>query len=191
MAEKGGKLKELFGAIALGEKKAFDHLFLAHYERLKRFAFQYMKQQEAAEEIISELFIKLWLRRKELSNVIEPNFYLFTAVKNACLNQLKKEKKHTFVFLDNPEEGELHLADPLTPETVFESRELHSFLSRAIEALPAQRRLIFSMVKEEGLKNKEVADLLGLSVRTVESQVYKAVKTLSAQIDRYLNDVNR
>lgn len=177
------KIKNLFQEIQQGNKGAFDDLFAAYYTKLVTFAQQYVKQVEHAEEIGSELFVKLWLRRDQLSKVLNPEVYLYVAIKNACLNSIRADKKRLILSYEE---------DRATQELVsssnskLEDEELEKLLDEAVNSLPEQRKIIFKLIKEDGLKTNEVAEIMGLSKRTVENQLYKAVKSLADTISDYL-----
>jgi RNA polymerase sigma-70 factor (family 1) len=178
-------LTVIFKEIHAGEQIAFNDLFSAYYDRLLAFAFQYVKQTEVAEEITSELFLKIWLKREQMAEILNPEVYLYVSVKNAALNYLRGMKKHPVMVEDiHHEEACLLPADHQGLD--LEKKELINLLDQAVAALPEQRRMIFKLMKEDGLKCKEVAAILGISTRTVESQVYKAVKTLADQLAPYL-----
>jgi RNA polymerase sigma-70 factor (family 1) len=186
MAEGAKELKDLFEAIAIGDKKAFDELFRGKYDLLCKFALSYVKQAEIAEEIVSELFVKLWLKRSGLDQISNPKVYLYVSVKNASLNALRKSGKTEMVNLDEQSAHELATPVQYSPETMLENKQLQAKLDQAIANLPAQRQLIFAMVKQDGLKCREVAEILNLSVRTVEGQVYKAIRTIADELTAYL-----
>ena len=174
----------LFKEIYEGSQPAFDELFFNYYTRLTAFAQTYVKQWEYAEEITSELFVKLWLKRKELSGILNPQVYLYISIRNASLNQLRATRKYTIIPVDSEEPESL--LGPGNSGSDLEKKELILKLNQAVEALPEQRKIIFKLVKENGLKCKEVAQILNISTRTVESQMYKAVKTLADALTPYL-----
>ena len=174
----------LFKEIYEGSQPAFDELFFNYYTRLTAFAQTYVKQWEYAEEITSELFVKLWLKRKELSGILNPQVYLYISIRNASLNQLRATRKYTIIPVDSEEPESL--LGPSNSGSYLEKKELILKLNQAVEALPEQRKIIFKLVKENGLKCKEVAQILNISTRTVESQMYKAVKTLADALTPYL-----
>src|SRR5690606_30009000 len=117
-------------------------------------------------------------------------FYLYRSVKNACLTLLEREGRHAQVPIEAMQGNAPQAMDTDDPEKMLEYKELIAYLDAAIDRMPDQRRTIFRMVKEDRLKCREVADLLGLSVRTVENQVYLAVKRLSEEVERYFNAGN-
>ncbi|KQR70774.1 RNA polymerase sigma-70 factor [Pedobacter sp. Leaf176] len=182
MSEKELKILALFADIEQGSKVAFNELFMLYHHKLLSLARQYLNSLESAEEITSELFIKLWLKRHNLSKVIHPEIYLFISIKNACLNLIRSEKKRKLVFSpwSSAEESINQQISDMADE------ELHTMLNKAVAALPEQRRIIFILIKEDGLKSKAVAEIMGISVRTVENQLYKAVKSLADTLSLYL-----
>lgn len=185
MPEEKLRIGILFKEIHAGNKVAFDELFMSYYDKLLVFAKQYTKQLESAEEITSELFVKIWLKRATLSTVNNPEVYLYVAIKNASLNMIRANNKRHTLFADWPDEQLFE--DPLDRGTErFEDKELNNLLNLAIEKLPEQRKIIFSLIKDQGLKPNVVSEILGISVRTVENQLYKAVKTLADSISEYL-----
>lgn len=177
------KIKNLFQEIEQGNKGAFNELFSAYYTKLVSFAQLYVKQLELAEEISSELFVKLWLKRNQLSNVLNPEVYLYVAIKNACLNSIRTGKKQSLLSYE-----EVKVTFELESTTIskLEDKELEKLLDEAVSSLPEQRKIIFKLIKQDGLKTNEVAEILGLSKRTVENQLYKALKSLAETISNYL-----
>lgn len=175
-------IEVLFRQIGEGQKEAFNQLFHHYYERLVRFAMQYVKHQEPAEEIVSSLLVHLWQKRDRLGAVRSPEVYLFVAARNSCLNYLRRPRQ-TVPLADRPPDP---AAGNGTGTVHTEYKELEAVVNAAVEQLPEQRQLIFRLIKEEGLKAKEVAAILAVSVRTVENQLYKAVKSLAAELSSYL-----
>jgi len=166
----------LFKEIAEDCQKSFNTVFELYYERLLNYCIHYVKNRETAEEIVSDVFVKIWLGRKHISNILKPDVYLFTAVRNNALNYLRTFSDTKVVYLEaSQKEAILHWDDP---EKELEKKEIHLEFQRAIETLPDQSKLIFRLVKEEGLKCKEVAEILQISTRSVENQVFRAIKKL-------------
>lgn len=184
MSERKNDILQLFREIQLGNKVAFDQLFSLYHHKLLFFARQYTKQLESAEELTSELFVKIWLKRETLSTVLHPEVYLYTCIKNACLNLIRSDKRRLLIVVEPIEQvAEERMGDH---GLLLEDKELVHLLNLIVEALPEQRRIIYRLVKEQGLRNQVVADILGLSVRTVENQLYKAIKTLADALSVYL-----
>ncbi|MET0571929.1 MAG: RNA polymerase sigma-70 factor [Pedobacter agri] len=182
MSEKERKILSLFANIEQGSKAAFNELFMLYHHKLLSLARQYIKGNEGAEEITSELFVRLWLKRHNLSQVINPEVYLFISIKNACLNLIRSEKKRNSIF--SPfSSAEQSLNQEISN---MADHELFKLLDKTIAALPDQQRIIFILIKEDGLKTKAVAEIMGISVRTVENHLYKAVKSLADTLSFYL-----
>lgn len=185
MPEEKSKIVLLFKEIQYGNKAAFDEFFTQYYDKLLAFARQYIKQVESAEELVSELFVRIWLKRDGLTEVLNPETYLYISIKNACLNRIRSDKKRYLLFAEQFDEQSIVAVSDRYHLTI-EDKELMKLLDRAVAALPKQRMMIFKLIKEHGLKSSAVAQILGISVRTVESQLYKAVKTLADTISGYL-----
>jgi RNA polymerase sigma-19 factor, ECF subfamily len=169
-------LTELWRKICLDDDaQAFERLYYALFNKLIKFSVYYVHQREVAEEIVSEVFVKCWNNRRSLSHVDYPESYLFIAVKNQSLKYRKKYSNIHFVEL---EDNDFHLVDLSDPSKKLERKELHHRLDLAIEMLPMQARIVFRLIKENGLKYKEVAEILSISPRTVQTQLFRAIDKL-------------
>jgi RNA polymerase sigma-70 factor (ECF subfamily) len=138
----------------------------------------YVRQKEAAEEIVSDVFIKCWEGRKSLTEIINPETYLFVCVKNQSLNYVKKYSNIHLVQLESSDK--IEFVNTYDPEKEMERKELHFLLDQAIAKLPQQACIVFKLIKEDGMKYKEVAEILNISPRTVQTQLFRAIKKLSA-----------
>jgi len=178
------EIKELLHQIALYEDmKAYRKLFDTFYNPLKKFSYSFVKSNEAAEEIVSDVFIKIWQIKNKLPEIENCKVYLFTIAKNFSLNYIIRHYKNPVVSLD---EIQFEPAiDIHTPEDTFISVETVQKIKEAINSLPSQCRLIFQLVKEEGLRYKEVAQILNISVLTVRNQVARATATIGKMLPRY------
>lgn len=158
--------------------KAFESFYYTMFNRLIRFCMYYVEQREPAEEIVSEVFVKCWNNRKSLTHIDLPETYLFVAVKNQSIKYRKKFSSIHLVEIEATHETQLvDLADPALK---LERKELHHRLDTAIETLPTQARMVFRLIKENGLKYKEVAEILEISPRTVQTQLFRAIAKLRA-----------
>ncbi|UIR56903.1 RNA polymerase sigma-70 factor [Sphingobacterium sp. SRCM116780] len=173
-------LLEWFLGMSKGNKEAFNSFYKSYYFRLKTFAFQLLKNDALVEEVVSDLFVKIWLKRETLVEIKNPQMYLYKTLRNMCLNELRKKSLPLDVL-----DEEMELSSP-DPSQILINKELWSLLHAAIETLPTQRKIIFTLIREEGLKQKEVAELLNISVRTVENQLYRAMKYLTGYIETYM-----
>lgn len=169
---------ELWKKVCLNDDlNAFEQLFHALNTKLIKFCVFYIRQKEAAEDIVSEVFIRCWEGRKNLTEIGNPETYLFVAVKNQSLNYLKKYSSIHLVEVEST--NELAFIDTFDPAKELERKELNFLLDQAISTLPQQACLVFRLIKEDGLRYKEVAEILNISPRTVQTQLFRAIKKLS------------
>jgi RNA polymerase sigma-70 factor (ECF subfamily) len=161
-----------FQPIASGDRAAFEALFRLHYRPLCAFAVGYLKDMDPAEDLVQDLFFRLWLDREKLSITTSLKAYLYTSVRNRCLNALKVGGR---VRALNEE-----VDDRLQEEERSEDEHMDRIarVQAAIESLPEERRKVFKLSRYEGLKYHEIAERLGISAKTVENQMGKALKTL-------------
>ncbi|WP_111672765.1 RNA polymerase sigma-70 factor [Algoriphagus litoralis] len=175
--------QQVFLAIQSGQTPAFEMLFKTHYQSLCRYANSILKDPDGAEEVVQATFIGLWEKRKTISIDSSLKSYLYRAVRNSCLNELKHEQVKQRYMAQQAVQDEVHSqpADHLSIHA-----ELEEKIKAAIQTLPDQCRLIFTMSRFEELKYQEIADQLNLSVKTVENQMGKALKLMRAQLKEYL-----
>ena len=159
------------------DEQAFSRLFRHLYDRLLHFCIRYIHVREAAEEIVSDVFVKLWNRRTELEQVANLEVYLFVAVKNHSLNYLEQYSHLRIVPLSGSDTADLRNSVDL--ERDLEWKEMRFKMDQLVAALPAQCRRVFQLIKEDGFKYKEVAEILSISPRTVETQLFRAMRRLN------------
>jgi RNA polymerase sigma-70 factor (family 1) len=170
---------------AQNDQRAFETLFKLFHQRLLRFSLHYVHNREQAEEIVSDVFVKLWNNRHTCTGIAHPETYLFIAVKNQSLNYVNQASGHSVSPVN---EAELDtLIDAFDPEKELELRELQFDIDLAVESLPAQCKVVFKLIKEDGLKYKEVAQILNISVRTVETQLVRAMQKLDIALTPHIS----
>jgi len=175
------ELKEFIARIALNEDTAaYKKLFLCYYPRLLAFSLAITHCKESSEEVVSDVFLKIWNMRKALLHVENFHLYLYISTKNSSLNYLAKQKRSKVFSLDdvNAEIKSLYY----DPEQLMITSEMFKRIAAAVQALPPKCRLIFKLVKEDNLSYKEVAELLHLSVKTIEAQMTIALRRLGASV---------
>lgn len=181
------EIQALASRIALYEDmKAYQRLFGLLAPRLQRFAFSLVKSPEAAEEIVSDVFIKLWQIRGRLTAITNLQVYLYTVTKNFSLDYLTSLQKHRVVQLDEID-VELSFAAG-NPEELCISADMVRKINASVRQLPPQCRLIFQLVKEGGLQYKEVAEILQVSLFTVRNQVAIATRKIAEQLPASILD---
>lgn len=180
--------KKLQNNINEGSQKAFEELYRLFFPRLYNFVLVFVHKKELAEELVNDVMIKIWEKRCLINNIENLETYLFVAVRNHSLNYLQKNS-HVNVMIDT-ETGFAELTNLNNPEKELEWKEIHYNLVTAVDRLPKQCRTVFKLIKEEGFKYKQVAEILGLSPRTVETQLFRAIKKLSEVLNVHCKKYN-
>lgn len=159
------------------DQQAFKELYLVYFNRLYKFAFSILHSTEFAEEAVNDVFLNIWQKRSTLKNINSLPSYLFISTKNTSFNYLSKFRKERNTSLDDVLVR--FEADELTPETAFFTNEVRNEIERAINQLPPKTKLVFQMAKVEGMKYKEIAEILNISVNTIDNHIATAIKKLS------------
>lgn len=177
--------KELQQRIALYEDMEAYHALYDHYfNNLQFFCFSFVKSHEVAEEIVSDVFIKIWQIRNQLPGIDNLKVYLYSIAKNFCLNYITRYFRHSITSLDELDiEPMVNMGNP---EELCISTDLVNRIRQTIRQLPPQCRLVFQMVKEDGMRYKEVAAILNISPITVRNQLAIAVKRIAETLPEYL-----
>ena len=161
----------------------FENLFKSNYAELCGFANKYLNDVEASEEIVQAFFVKFWESKESVKVKTSQRSYLFTSIKNACLNQIK----HIKVREEYKEVNQREMKDSqYAVDEEYEASELDQKIRESIELLPEGRKRVFIMSRFEGLKYKEIAEKLKISVKTVENQMGSAIKHLKSELADYL-----
>ena len=178
MTEK--EIQQLLHQIALtADQQAFRQLFRHFAPPLSQFARSFIKDREAAEEIVEDVFVAIWRKREQLTEIAGIRVYLYVTTRNLCINYLNRSKR-VFTDLDQLDVTCASLVP--TPEDVMLAAEMNRAINAAVQELPPKCRIIYKLVKEDGLKYKEVAEILGISDRTVETHIGTALKKIAAAI---------
>lgn len=174
--------------ISQGDEMAFRELFERFFPGLLSFGTSLLKDQLLAEEVVEDVFVKLWERKEAVTSIQNISHYLYKAVRYASINAFEKQKKHKSISFEDV--GESFTFSYSQSESLLISKENCLKISKAINELPERCRLIFRLIKEEGMKYKAVAQLLGLSEKTVENQMNIAIKKLIESLKADLPELN-
>ena len=172
----------------LNDKKSFKEIFEKYYQPLCHLSQHYLNDEDEAKGVVQEAFVKLWETRNQLHAASNIRNFLFTLVKNNCLNILKRRQillKHH----ENIRMMELHYQYESLfriGENYLELDELKEKIDAAIQKLPEHCRRVFEMSRFENLRNREIADKLGVSQKTVEAHLTRSLKLLRAELKDYL-----
>lgn len=160
------------------DKQLFEQLFREYFSSLCNFALGYVNDLDTAKEIAQEVFINLWDKKDSITSDKSVKAYLFTSVRNRCLNYIRDHKKFRSYVLDVEieENKEVFENDSITQAETLDK------IQQAIDKLPEKCRQVFELSRFEELKYKEIAEKLGISIKTVEVQISKALKILREEL---------
>ena len=151
------------------DREAFNEIFKFYYPGMVSYAKTLVHNREVALDLIQELFLNLWKNRKTITSINNLSTYLYTSLKFNAQHYMQSPRIKAETFLD--ENYEILSLDYLNPEDIAVQKENLKTIEETINSLPAKCRLIFRLIKEEGLKYKDVANLLGISVKTVANHM--------------------
>lgn len=176
---------ELQRRVALyDDEPAYKVIFFTYYNPLLRFANSFTNDRQCAEEVVSDVMMKVWEKRKTLTAIINLRVYLYISTRNTALNYLSKQRKAEVLSLEN-----LNIDFPSTapnPEELMITAEMMRRINQAVNSLPPRCKLVFTLVKEDGLPYKEVADILNISIKTIDNQLAIALRKISEAINLQL-----
>ena len=180
---------ELFHAHANGDKGAFEQLYKLYFPRLYSFSFKIIKEEDLAKDLVQNVFIKIWEYPSSL-NIENPESFLYQMVRNACLNfirHLKVVDNLKSMVKDQYLGEELYYIDLVgnQPYLLIE-KELEGKIMEVMNSLPEKCLAVFRMSRIDGMKNREIAEQLGISLKAVEKHISKALKTYRDNFSEYL-----
>ncbi len=164
----------------LKDEHVFELVFRSYYEQLCFFAMRYVGEEAIAEEMVQDTFASVWRKSSQIDVRTTPKSYLYGSVRNNCLNYIKHQKvKQAYL-----EYSSMTVNSPV--QDFLELDELQAKIDGALDCLPTKCREVFELSRFEGKKYKEIADELGISIKTVEHQMGKALKVMRDQLKEYL-----
>lgn len=172
------------------EDRLFENIYLSYFPKMKRFAQEYVISEQDAENIVQDMFAELWEKREMLADQTIRIAYLFTIIKNKCLNYLRHKTITEEASNKIQEEYYITLRMNLDSleafeQQIFSDQDIEDLINRALDSLPAKCKEIFIMNKLEGKKQEQIATELNLSVNTVRNQIGIAYKKLRNELKDY------
>ncbi|MCG8320893.1 MAG: RNA polymerase sigma-70 factor [Cytophagales bacterium] len=167
------------------DRRGLEILYKKYYAGLYRFAYLLIKREDLSEDIVLEVFFKLWKIRHHLPEKIAFKPYLYKAAKNLAINTLKKLQQDPLTY-DCPDDIPSHQADI---SQLLEVSDLEDKINIAIQLLPPKCQLVFKLSRYEDMTYPEIADYLNISVKTVENQMGKALKKIREHLKPYLSGI--
>jgi RNA polymerase sigma-70 factor (family 1) len=180
-----GQLQQQIGK---NNQKAFKDLYCLFFARLFNFAILYVHKKEIAEELVNDVMVKVWNKRQTITDIQNFETYLFVAIRNHSLNYLSSYSSYHIAI--EPEGKQAKVINLNDPQKELEWKEISFQLDKTIDNLPDQCRTVFKLIREEGLRYKQVAEILNISPRTVETQLFRAIKKLDKVIQAYQGKLN-
>lgn len=175
-------LVSLFERVVEGDEKAFRVFFETYSRRLFHLAYYYLNSRELAEEAVLDVFTVIWQKREKFSHIKEPEHYLYVSVKNQALHYIRRgyvQEKDSYSLY----EVEL-VPDSDSPEKSLLDEEYRDLVQQAVDSLPPKCREVFRLVLSDRLKNREIAELMGISEKTVNIHIAKAYERIAAYVNR-------
>ena len=167
--------------IYAGNEQCLAELYKLFSKRLHHFARVITRSPEVAEEIVEDVFVKLWSNRHRINEVENITVYLYVAVKNRSLNAISQ--KATELIKAPFDDLDIEAAQVVTdPYNLLVTAEMMKRMQQAVDNLPPRCKMIFKLVREDGLKHREVAEILNISINTVDVQMAIAIKKICAEL---------
>lgn len=176
--------EEVFELMKAGHRYALNELFERYYLRICRFVFQLINNKELAEEISSDTFFELWTKRNNIHLKTTVKAYAFAVARYKSYRSFGESRLVNFDFQDELEE----IIEVNNPESDLIFDELEQYYNAVVEQLPNQCRIIYKLHKIDGLKYKEIAEALGITSKTVENHMGRALKLIRESLSHFQNN---
>lgn len=174
--------KKIISLLKKGEQSAFREIFHLYEKKLYAFVFTITKSHYSTEELLQEIFIKLWQERERIDTSLSFNAFVYTIARNLTYNHLRK--------IANQENLKQELWQNISYLNAVENQIIYSeyedILEDILKQLPQRKRSIYILSKQEGKTNEEIADLLGISQKTVKNHLWKTLQTIKIQLEPHL-----
>ena len=172
-----------------GDEQAFEHLFKLNYNQVVGFCDQFLNDHEQAKNLAQDAFVYLWMNREKVQSTNGIKSFLYTHAKSGCLNTIRHQKVISKYVDEHLQSREDQLNREILESFDFDSiefSELEQILEQAISELPEKCQLVFRMSRLDGKKNKEIADELQISIKSVEANITRALKSLKKNLTEFL-----
>lgn len=185
--------KTLYSALKQGDKRAFEYIYRSWYEQLVHFSNEYLVDIETSKNIVQNIFLRLWEKHTLVDADSNLKSYLYMATRNACLSHmrhLRVEETYLKNALINPEDFQLNY-DALEELKIdqIDFSELEGLIRETIESLPERCREVFILSRYHDMKNKEIAEKLGISIKAVEAHITRALTKLRSNTKDYIPEL--
>lgn len=173
--------KTLLLQISRGDTDAFSSLFYAYNDKLYSFIFRITGSEDLSEDILQDVFLKIWNKREQLSDVNNFSAFLFTVARHHAFNQLKRMARETLIKKQKSKTA----INSHTPDEQLQYSNLEKTLAQILNTLPPQQQTIYKLSREQQMNQKEIAQQMNLSVSTVQNHLYRALKTIREKLEKH------
>ncbi len=170
---------ELLALASTGNEQAFATLFHTYKNKLYGYLYRITESNEITEDIIQEIFLKLWKDKSELIKITQFDAYLFKMAKNQTINAFKNAARQSLLLAEYFENQDIEVN---STENMIQFDETQKLLKEIVESLPPQQKLIFKLSREQYLKHEEIAEMLNLSPSTVKNHIIQALSTIKQKL---------
>jgi RNA polymerase sigma-70 factor (ECF subfamily) len=168
-----------------GDQKVFQTIVFKFSDALLAFSIGFVRKREIAEEIVSDAFVALWHQRFQITEIKDLKAYLYILVRNASISHLRKVNNRREISLETLED---YYTLPITgPETDDITEEILNQINQAIDQLPPKCKIVFTLAKVQGMKYKEISEVLGISVKTINNHIANALVHISQALNANKN----
>ena len=179
MSISASKIEELIGRLKNNDKSALDEIFNYYYPRLYNFSKRILKIEDEIDDILQDVFLKIWLHRGKINNPETFNSFIFTITKNALLNLIRSNANNQ-AFKE--EFSKRIILSEYVTQNQIEYKEIKTAIDQIVSKLPEKRQKIFLLSRNEGLSNKEIAQKLNISEKTVEDHITHSIRFLKKSL---------
>lgn len=179
--DNAGNQQFILNELQKGNERAFDTIFKQYYKPLCQFSYSLIKDQDTAENLVQEVFVKLWEKRENMTNIENLLSYLMGMVRNQSVDFLRKEKTNSKIYNQLRPESSGNTTEEQISKNEFEEKLLKSILN-----LPERCRTAIEMSRFEGFSNKEIAQKMEISVKGVEALIGRSLKLLRSELQEFL-----
>jgi RNA polymerase sigma-70 factor (family 1) len=175
--------RNLLYLLADGDSDAFAKFYDIYFHKVYQFTGYFIKSEDICEEIVSDVFLTLWMNREKITEIENIEAYLYTITRNKAYNYLQKIARDPYFTTDFP----MEISETNNnPEEIILLEELNKVIKSSIDELPEKCKLVFLMSREEGLRYQDIAQILSISEKTVNAQIVTALKKLHVALKKYL-----
>jgi RNA polymerase sigma-19 factor, ECF subfamily len=179
--------RELLSRIAAGDEAAFGELFHHWRDKLYFFILRITDSPEMAEDVFQDVFVKLWINRNALITIQHFDAYLYTMTHHHAISGMRRMARETLILAELRKSETV--SGPAVDETVFQ-RELTGKLQAILRKLPTQQRLVYTMTRDQGLKQEEIAKRLKISASTVKNHMTRALHTIREELRQHYHSIS-